>query len=58
MKNINSLRLQAEEITRQNVAQLPMVPEVSLPEAIRFALHELHVHQIELEMQNEEPVIC
>ena len=49
-----SLRQSAEEIARQTVVSMPDINEASFPEAIRFALHELRVHQIELEMQNEE----
>jgi len=45
-----SLRKRAEEIFREKSAGLPADPAMS-PEA---AMHELHVHQIELEMQNEE----
>jgi len=48
------LRRQAEEKLRQ---EDPLVPESLLglsPEEISQRLHELRVHQIELEMQNEE----
>ena len=48
------LRRQAEEKLRQ---EGPLVPESLLglsPEEISQNLHELRVHQIELEMQNEE----
>jgi len=48
------LRTQAEEIAMQTIVPVPEYKETSFPEAIRFALHELRVHQIELEMQNEE----
>jgi len=34
--------------------ELPEKPEVVSPERVRQSLHELQVHQIELEMQNEE----
>jgi hypothetical protein len=44
------LRQQAEEMARKEVAPLDALS----PEEIRQTLHELRVHQIELEMQNEE----
>jgi hypothetical protein len=45
------LRPQAEEMARADAAS----PVVAMsPEDMRRALHELRVHQIELEMQNEE----
>ena len=47
------LRQRAEEIIRQQAAQSP-VPETISSEEMRRILHELSVHQIELEMQNEE----
>jgi len=45
------LRRKAEEAARNNAFQLS---ETSSPEEVRQMLHELHVHQIELEMQNDE----
>ena len=48
------LRRQAEELYLENTAALPQEAEVITPEAMRLSLHELGVHQIELEMQNEE----
>ena len=48
------LRRQAEEITRGNEALSHENIEALTPEEIRRILHELRVHQIELEMQNEE----
>jgi len=45
------LRKRAEE---QVGAMAPTSLSVQTPEAIQQMLHELHVHQIELEMQNEE----
>jgi PAS domain S-box-containing protein len=61
MKNQNGrsvtaadLRLQAETMARENAPRLPEDLETMSPEAIRQALHELRVYQIELEMQNEE----
>ena len=48
------LRQQAEEITPENAAQAPEnIATMSLDETQRL-LHELRVHQIELELQNEE----
>ena len=44
------LRKRAEE----KAAQSPKETEPLSPAATRLAFHELHVHQIELEMQNEE----
>ena len=44
------LRQQAEEMARKEVAPLGALS----PKEIRQTLHELRVHQIELEMQNEE----
>ncbi len=44
------LRLRAEK----KVARLQEKLDVTSPEEIQKALHELQVHQIELEMQNEE----
>ena len=45
------LRSQAEKIARAEEAQ---TREAMTPEETRQTLHELRVHQIELEMQNEE----
>ncbi|MDA7086227.1 EAL domain-containing protein [Pseudomonas sp. SA3-5] len=49
-----ALRQMAEEIiggdAQESRKDLPLLT----PEAMQQALHELHVHQIELEMQNEE----
>ena len=45
------LRRQAEKIVRKTVVP---ASEASLPEETRVLLHELRVHQIELEMQNQE----
>ncbi|HXA48327.1 MAG TPA: histidine kinase dimerization/phospho-acceptor domain-containing protein, partial [Burkholderiaceae bacterium] len=51
----NSLhRQQAEARLRQHAALLPDEVAALSPEEARHLLHELGVHQIELEMQNEE----
>jgi PAS domain-containing protein len=47
-------RRQAEEIARKEAVQTSEDLESRSPEGIRQTLHELRVHQIELEMQNEE----
>jgi PAS domain S-box-containing protein len=47
----NDLRKRAEEKVRANEAKALDTPSVK---DVRRVLHELHVHQIELEMQNEE----
>jgi PAS domain S-box-containing protein len=48
------LRRQAEEIARGKEARSPEDLVACSPVEIRQTLHELRVHQIELEMQNEE----
>ncbi len=48
------IRARAEEMLRRNAATLEARPEDLSPEETRRVLHELQVHQIELEMQNEE----
>jgi len=47
------LRQRAETAFRENIAQSPEY-ENATPEETQRMLHELRVHQIELEMQNEE----
>ena len=48
------LRQQAEAILQKQAAQSPEAELFLSPEETRRALHDLRVHQIELEMQNEE----
>jgi PAS domain S-box-containing protein len=48
------LRRRAEEMARGKAAQAPENLAPLSPEETRRTLHELRVHQIELEMQNEE----
>ncbi len=49
-----TLRQQAEEIFRSKTSQAPEDLQARSPEEVQLILHELQVHQIELEMQNEE----
>jgi PAS domain S-box-containing protein len=49
-----AMRKQAEETAQGNATQFPENIEAMLPGEIRQMLHELRVHQIELEMQHEE----
>ncbi|BDT68666.1 hypothetical protein os1_28520 [Comamonadaceae bacterium OS-1] len=49
-----SLRLQAEAIVRDKVALRSRPPETLTLAGMQRAMHELQVHQIELEMQNDE----
>jgi two-component system, chemotaxis family, sensor kinase Cph1 len=48
------LRERAEAIAGERAGEIPEELEQLTPEGTRRALHELRVHQIELEMQNEE----
>ncbi len=50
----SGLRQRAEAAFREQAAQLPADRAALSPEATQRLLHELQVHQIELEMQNEE----
>jgi PAS domain S-box-containing protein len=50
----DALRKRAEEIAWGKAARMSENPEALSPEETRRTLHELRVHQIELEMQNEE----
>jgi len=56
-KEIAELRRQAEEIARKEAAQSSEDLESLSPEGIRQTLHELRVHQIELEMQTPNPAL-
>jgi diguanylate cyclase (GGDEF)-like protein/PAS domain S-box-containing protein len=49
-----ALRRQAEEIARATTTPSPEHLAAMAPEKARQILHELRVHQIELELQNEE----
>ena len=49
-----ALRKQAEETVQGKAGQIPESLDALSPEASRELLHDLRVHQIELEMQNEE----
>ena len=49
-----ALRRRAEALAGERAGEMPENLEALSPEVARRALHELRVHQIELEMQNEE----
>ena len=49
-----ALRKRAEEIAQETADQSPANFDKISPAKIKKTLHELRVHQIELEMQNEE----
>ena len=49
-----TLRKRAEEIAREKAARMPENVEALSPDEVRQTLHELRVHQIQMEMQNEE----
>ena len=49
-----ALRQRAEEILCARAAQSPATLSAKSPEEVLHVLHDLQVHQIELEMQNEE----
>ncbi len=48
------MRRKAEALARANASQLPENIKALSSEEISGILHELRVHQIQLEMQNEE----
>jgi PAS domain S-box-containing protein len=48
------LRQKAEALARERAARTPEDGKALSPEEIRKTIHELRVHQIELEIQNEE----
>jgi len=48
------LRRRAEALADERAGEMPENVEVLSSEAAQSSLHELRVHQIELEMQNEE----
>ncbi len=50
----HELRLRAEELALRHAAPASADPESTLPAWAVDMIHELRVHQIELEMQNEE----
>lgn len=50
----NALRKRAEKAVRAKTGRMPENIEALSPEEARQMLHELRVHQIDLEMQNEE----
>jgi PAS domain S-box-containing protein len=54
LDQVAELRKRAEEILRKKAGQKPEDPGALSPEEAGQLLHELQVHQIELEMQNEE----
>jgi PAS domain S-box-containing protein len=49
-----AIRKRAEEIFQEKTAQSPKNIEAHTPDELQKVLHELRVHQIELEMQNDE----
>ena len=49
-----TLRRRAEDVFQEKAAGMPGNLEALSPDEVRQMLHELRVHQIELEMQNEE----
>ena len=54
LKPTEELHRRARTVADSNMAQPPGPLEVLSPEAARSMVHELRVHHIELEMQNEE----
>ncbi|ADZ09570.1 signal transduction histidine kinase [Methanobacterium lacus] len=52
-KNVEKLRFKAEELLNQKINELE-IDDSKMPENINELIHELQIHHIELEMQNEE----
>ena len=50
LEKLSELRGQAEELLRRHISN----PQAPSPEEVQNLVHELEVHQIELEMQNRE----
>src|SRR5665811_880099 len=48
------MRHRAEDLARERLTQLPQSLQTLSSEAMQQLMHELAVHQIELEMQNDE----
>lgn len=53
-KEVSALRRSAEKAVQKSGMHPPEQIDALLPEEIRMTFHELSVHQMELEMQNEE----
>ena len=51
---MDALRSQAERIARDKASQVPENLDALSPAEVQRTLHDLQVHQIELELQNEE----
>ncbi len=54
LKDAAELRQKAEALAQEKASRTPKDSAANSPEEIQQTLHELRVHQIELEMQNEE----
>jgi PAS domain S-box-containing protein len=54
MTIISETAAKLRQLAEKQAAQMQEIPEAVTPEEARQILHELRVHQIELEMQNEE----
>ena len=48
------LRRRAQDRARERLAQIPLTLQAQSPELMQQLMHELAVHQVELEMQNDE----
>ena len=53
-ESLTTLRRKAESLTKLEGSNYNGDLEILSPQTVRKILHELHVHQLELEMQNEE----